>query len=161
VIAYTVTVRQRRLPDARTRRVAWIPWGGVRKAQAGHGRDLQGPDLDPPMAMITGAVHDRDLAPRQSGQLGVQGWLVGLDQQVVGAAVDEEAGVVALGVQRVGGRPPRPPARRLDLPGRRPGRRGEPRQVHDRFHDGLRLRWERAGNGQQGRSTPARGGRLP
>jgi hypothetical protein len=37
----------------------------------------------------------------------------------------------------------------------------EPRQVHDRFHDGLRLRWERAGNGQQGRSTPARGGRLP
>ena len=37
----------------------------------------------------------------------------------------------------------------------------EPRQVHERFHDGLRLRWERAGNGQQGRSTPARGGRLP
>jgi hypothetical protein len=37
----------------------------------------------------------------------------------------------------------------------------QPRQVHDRFHDGLRLRWERAGNGQQGRSTPARGGRLP
>ena len=37
----------------------------------------------------------------------------------------------------------------------------EPRQVHDRFHDGLRLRWERGGNGQQGRSTPARGGRLP
>ena len=37
----------------------------------------------------------------------------------------------------------------------------EPRQVHDRFHDGLRLRWERAGNGQQGRSTPAHGGRLP
>jgi hypothetical protein len=36
----------------------------------------------------------------------------------------------------------------------------EPRQVHDRFHDSLRLRWERAGNGQ-GRSTPARGGRLP
>jgi hypothetical protein len=80
------------------------PLGGVRKAQAGHGRDLQGPDLDPPMAMITGAVHDRDLAPRQSGELGVQGWLVGLDdQQVVGAAVDEETGVVALGVRRVGG----------------------------------------------------------
>jgi hypothetical protein len=37
----------------------------------------------------------------------------------------------------------------------------EPRQVHDRFHNDLRLRWERAGNGQQGRSTPARGGRLP
>jgi hypothetical protein len=56
------------------------------------------------MAMITGAVHDRDFAPRQSGELGVQGWLVGLDdQQVVGAAVDEETSVVALGVQRVGG----------------------------------------------------------
>jgi len=99
--------------------------GGVRNAQAGHGRDLQGPDLDPPMAMITGAVHDRDLAPRQSGELGVQGWLVGLDdQQVVGAAVDEEAGVVAwvcsasaadlLGRLRDGWTPP----------GRRPGRRG-------------------------------------
>jgi hypothetical protein len=37
----------------------------------------------------------------------------------------------------------------------------EPCQVHDWFHDGLRLRWERAGTGQQGRSTPARGGRLP
>jgi hypothetical protein len=36
----------------------------------------------------------------------------------------------------------------------------EPRRVHDRFHDGLRLRWEWAGNAQ-GRSTPARGGRLP
>jgi hypothetical protein len=36
----------------------------------------------------------------------------------------------------------------------------EPCPVHERFHDGLRLRWERAGNGQ-GRSTPARGGRLP
>jgi hypothetical protein len=48
-----------------------------------------------------------------------------------------------------------------DLPGRRPVDAAEPRPVHDRFHDGLRLRWERAGNGQQGRWTPARGGRLP
>jgi DNA-binding CsgD family transcriptional regulator len=53
--------------------------------------------------MVAGAVHDRDLPPRQPGELGVQGWLVGLDdQQVVGAAVDEKAGVVALGVQRIG-----------------------------------------------------------
>jgi hypothetical protein len=38
------------------------------------------------------------------GELGVQGWLVGLDdQQVGGAAVDQEAGVVALGVHGVGG----------------------------------------------------------
>src|SRR5215218_2304226 len=31
VIAYTVTLRQRRLPDARTRRVAWIPWAACGK----------------------------------------------------------------------------------------------------------------------------------
>jgi hypothetical protein len=43
-----------------------------------------------------------DLPPRQLGQLSVQTRLVGLDdQQVVGAAVDQEGGVVALGVQRV------------------------------------------------------------
>jgi hypothetical protein len=47
------------------------------------------------MAMLAGAVHHRDLPPRQPGQLGVQGRLVGHD--------DQEAGVVALGVQRVGG----------------------------------------------------------
>jgi hypothetical protein len=41
------------------------------------------------MAMVAGAVHDRHLPPGQPGQLSVQGWLVGLDdQQVVGAAVD-------------------------------------------------------------------------
>jgi hypothetical protein len=68
------------------------------EAQAGDGRDLQGPDLDAAVAVITGAVHDWDLAPRQSGELGVQAWLVGLDdQQVVRAAVDQEAGVLALG----------------------------------------------------------------
>ena len=54
--------------------------------------------------MIAGAVHDRDGPPRQPGELGGQTGLVGLgDQQVLGAAVDQEAGVVALGVQRVGG----------------------------------------------------------
>jgi hypothetical protein len=53
--------------------------------------------------MVAGAVHHRDLPPRQPGQLGVQSRLVGLDdQQVVSAAADQEAGVVALGVQRVG-----------------------------------------------------------
>ena len=74
------------------------------EAQAGDGGDLQGPQLDAPVAMVAGAVHHRDLPPRQPGELGVQTGLVGLDdQQVVGAAVDQEAGVVALGVQRVGG----------------------------------------------------------
>jgi hypothetical protein len=39
-------------------------------------------------------------AARRAGRAG---WLVGLDdQQVVGAAVDEKAGVVALSVQRIG-----------------------------------------------------------
>jgi len=76
----------------------------VRKAQPGDGGDLQGPQLDAAVALVAGAVHDRDGPPRQPGQLAVQGWLVGLDdQQVLGAAVDQEAGVVALGVQRVGG----------------------------------------------------------
>jgi hypothetical protein len=83
--------------------VTWIAWAAWGEAQAGDGGDLQGPDLDPPVAMVAGAVHDRDLVPRQPGELGVQGWLVGLDdQQEVGAAVDQKAGVVALGVQRIG-----------------------------------------------------------
>jgi hypothetical protein len=63
VTAYTVTVRQVWLSAWRTRRLTWIALGGVREAQAGDGRDLQGADFDPPMAMIAGAVHDRDLAP--------------------------------------------------------------------------------------------------
>jgi hypothetical protein len=50
--------------------------------------------------MVAGAVHHRDLPPRQPGQLRVQTRLVGLDdQQVLGAAVDQEGGVVALGVK--------------------------------------------------------------
>jgi hypothetical protein len=50
------------------------------------------------MAVVAGAVQHRDLPPRQPGQLIVQTRLVGLDdQQVLGAAVDQEAGVVALG----------------------------------------------------------------
>jgi hypothetical protein len=77
--------------------------GGVGKAQAGDGGDLQGSDLDAAVAMLAGAVHHRDLPPRQPGQLGVQRRLVGLDdQQVLGTAADQEAGVVALGVQRIG-----------------------------------------------------------
>jgi hypothetical protein len=78
--------------------------GGVGEAQAGDGGDLQGADLDPPMAIVAGTVHGWDLPPRQPEELGVRGWLVGLDdQQVASAGVDQEGGVVALGVQRVGG----------------------------------------------------------
>jgi hypothetical protein len=96
-------VRQR-LPGARTRRMTWIAWAAWGKPQAGDGGDLQGSDLDAAAAVVAGAVQHRDLPPRQPGQLVVQGRLVGLDdQQVVGAAADQEAGVVALGVQRIGG----------------------------------------------------------
>jgi hypothetical protein len=73
----------------------------VREPQAGDGGNLQGPDLDAAMGVLAGAIHHRDLPPRQPGELGVQGWLVGLDdQQVGGAAVDQEASVVALGAWR-------------------------------------------------------------
>jgi hypothetical protein len=104
VTAYTVTARQRRLAGGADAADDLDRLGGMREAQAGDGRDLQGPELDAAVAMVAGAVHDRDLPPRQPGQLGVQRGLVGLDdQQVVGAAVDQEAGVVALGVHGVGG----------------------------------------------------------
>jgi hypothetical protein len=97
-----VTVRQRRLPGARDAADDLDRLGGVGEAQPGDGGDLQGAELDAAVAMVAGAVHHRDLPPRQPDQLGVEGGLVGLDdQQVVGAAVDQEGGVVALGVQRV------------------------------------------------------------
>jgi len=54
-----VTVRQRRLPGARTRRVTWIAWAAWGEAQAGDGGDLQGPDLDAAVGVLAGAVHDR------------------------------------------------------------------------------------------------------
>jgi hypothetical protein len=76
----------------------------VREVQAGDGGDLQGPKLDAAVGVLAGAVHHRDLPPRQADELGVQTGLVGLDdQQVAGAALDQEAGVVASGVHSVGG----------------------------------------------------------
>jgi hypothetical protein len=58
--ACTVTVRQRRLPRQRTRRVmrkAWVAWGEV---QAGDGGDLQAAGLDPAVAAVVGGVGDGD-----------------------------------------------------------------------------------------------------
>jgi hypothetical protein len=97
-----VTTRQRRLPDERTRRVTWIAWAACGKHRPATAATLSA-DLDAAVAVIAGGVHDGDLPPRQPGELGVQTGLVDLDdQQVVGAAVDQEVGVVALGVHGVG-----------------------------------------------------------
>jgi len=56
----------------------------VGEVQAGDGGDLQAADLGPAVASVTGAVGDGDLAPRQGGQLVVEGGLVGLDDQDIG-----------------------------------------------------------------------------
>jgi hypothetical protein len=78
---------------------------GVREREAGHGDDLEAAGLHAAVAAVAGAVQDRDLAPGQGAQLGVEGGLVALDREhVVGVFVDDqELGGVALGVQRVGG----------------------------------------------------------
>jgi hypothetical protein len=50
-------------------------------------------------------VGNGDLAPRQGGELVVQGGLVALHDQQIGGVLlgDQPVGVLALGVQRVGG----------------------------------------------------------
>jgi hypothetical protein len=53
---------------------------------------------------VADLVHDRDGRPGQVGELGVQGGLVGLDDEhVVRAAGAQPVGVGVLGVQGVGG----------------------------------------------------------
>jgi hypothetical protein len=66
---------------------------------------FEGPDLDAAMGVLAGAVHHRELPPRQPGELGVQGWLVGLDDQQVGGVLlgDQPVSMSVLGVERVGG----------------------------------------------------------
>jgi hypothetical protein len=51
---------------------------GVGEAQAGDGGDLEGAHLDAAVALVAGAVQDRDIAPWQRGQLRVQRRLVAL-----------------------------------------------------------------------------------
>jgi len=82
-------------------RIAWVAWGRV---QASDGGCLQAADLHAVVAAVVGVVGDGDLAPGQGGQL-VQGTRVGPDEQDVGGVLqaDQPVGVLALGVQRVGG----------------------------------------------------------
>ncbi|MGE5134755.1 MAG: hypothetical protein ACM32E_17855 [Gemmatimonadota bacterium] len=80
--------------------------GGVREAEAGgDGGGLEGAVLLAAVAPVVLAGGDRDAPPGQVFDLGVRAGLVLLDHQdVMGAlAGDQELGVLALSVQRVGG----------------------------------------------------------
>jgi hypothetical protein len=78
--------------------------GGVGEVQASHGGDLQAADLHAVVAAVAGVILGWDVAPRQGGQLAMQGGLVGLYDQDVGGVLggDQPVGVVAMGVQCVG-----------------------------------------------------------
>ena len=94
----------------------------MREAEpGGDGRGLEGAVLLAAVAPAVLAGRDRDAPPGQVLHLGVQARLVLLHHQdVMGPlAGDKELGVLALGVQRVGGD---------DVPGQvqRPGQRREP-----------------------------------
>ena len=69
---------------------------------------MQAAELDPAVAAVAGVVDDGYLAPRQGGELVVQGGLVGLDDQDVGGVLvgDQPVGVLTLGVHGVGGQHP-------------------------------------------------------
>jgi hypothetical protein len=73
--------------------------GGAGEGQAGgHGGDFQGAPLGAAVPAFGLGIGDRNLAPGQGGELGVQAGLVALDdQQVVGAAPGKVDGVVTLG----------------------------------------------------------------
>jgi hypothetical protein len=79
--------------------------GGVGEVQASHGGDLRPAELHAAVAAVAGVVGDRDVAPRQGSELIVEAGLVSLDDQDVGGVLlgDQPFGVLALGVQRVGG----------------------------------------------------------
>jgi hypothetical protein len=47
--------------------------GGVREAQASHGGDLQGADLDPTVALVAGPIQQGFVAPWQRFELGRAG----------------------------------------------------------------------------------------
>jgi hypothetical protein len=70
----------------------------------GDGGDLQGAVLAAAVTAAAGVAGDRHLAPGQGLEQGVQAGLVAFDgEDVVRAAAGRVAGVLALGVQRVGG----------------------------------------------------------
>ncbi|GAA2418848.1 hypothetical protein GCM10010404_91790 [Nonomuraea africana] len=68
-------------------------------------RTFREPALLAAVSAVALPITDRDLLPQQSLELGVQGGLILLDdQQVVGVLLGhQEGGVIALGVQGVGG----------------------------------------------------------
>jgi hypothetical protein len=82
--------------------------GGVGEVQASHGGDLEAADLHAVVAPVAGVIGDGDVWPGQGGQLVVQGGLVGLDDQQVGGVLlgDQPVGLLALGVERIGGDDP-------------------------------------------------------
>jgi hypothetical protein len=79
--------------------------GGVGEVQASDGGDLQAADLGPAVAAVAGVVGDGDVAPGEAGELVVQRGLVAFDDEQVGGVLDgdQPVGVLALGVDRVGG----------------------------------------------------------
>jgi len=108
VTAWTVTVRQRRGVQGPDSSGAADRLGGVGDVQAGDGGCLQAAGLGAAVAAVAGVVGDRDIAPRQGGELMVEAGLVGLDDQDVrGVFVgDQPVGMLALGVHGVGGDDP-------------------------------------------------------
>jgi hypothetical protein len=79
--------------------------GGMREGEPVDGDRFEGAQLHAAVRTVAGAVQHGHTVPGQSGAAGTQAGLVAFDgQQVVGVlAGHEELGVVALGVQRVGG----------------------------------------------------------
>ena len=76
--------------------MAWAAWGKARPAA--NGGDFEGAPFGAAVAAFTLGMGHRDLAPGQGGKLGVQAGLVALDdQQLVGAALGQEGGVLTLG----------------------------------------------------------------
>jgi hypothetical protein len=61
--------------------------GGVGEVQPSHGGDLQAAEFHAVVAAVAGVVLGWDVWPGQAGELVVQGRLVGLDDQDVGACL--------------------------------------------------------------------------
>jgi hypothetical protein len=81
--------------------------GGVGEVQPGDGGDLQAAGLGAAVAAVNGAIGHGDLPPGEPSELPQEAGPVGLDHQQVGGVLvgDQPVGVLALGVQGVGGDP--------------------------------------------------------
>src|SRR4029453_12935819 len=105
VIAYTTTVRHRRLPRSRVLRVTWMTCPACGKPKWLTVTALRVRSSTRPWGAVAGPVQDGDVVPGQALAAVQERGLVGLnDQQVVGLlSGDQEGGGVGVGVQRVGG----------------------------------------------------------